>query len=327
MSGKGGGVGRWYSLTLGKKCIIPTFAQNPSMANLILKSMLFLFATFFLSFKLGAQGSPNDWMRAGGSLDGFRAGQQYYTMVTDANFREKPDINSNVMAKLAIGTPVKVLEVAEESYTLRGAKLPWVKVSVEKTGSGPMEGYIWGGFLALAYIQTPDEEYLPNRGVLYLTGVAAYDTAKYELTVQVRAAKDGKELAKAEFTTTGDLSYYPSFEVDYSPFKGVSNLISVNYYYPACGYASGNNLLFWKESGELVKVLETSSVGDAGVYYSTSAWILPTDNGGIGDHILVVKDESEFEENDDDYVRTRQEYAVTLYKWTGKKLVKVKHWK
>ena len=115
--------------------------------------------------------------------------------------------------------------------------------------------------------------------------------------------------------------------MDYSPFQGVNALLTVNYYYPACGYPSGNNLLFWLENGQLNKVLETSSVSEAGIFYSSEEFIMPTDKGGIGDHVMVVKDESEFEEKGDDYVRTKQAYKITLYRWTGKKLVKAKELK
>ncbi len=292
-----------------------------------MKSVFFGLVLFcFAISPLTAQYTPDPWMRYEGSLEGFMVDSQYFTMVTDANLRDKPGTQSKVLTKLPIGTSVKVLAVAEEQYTQRGVELPWVKVSANLL-DGKREGYLWGGFLALAHIQTPDEEYMPNQGVLYLTGVAAYDTTKHQLTVQVRAAKDGKEIAKTEFTTSGDLSYYPSFAVDYSPFTGVKALLMLNYYYPACGYPSGDNLLFWKEDGTLVKVLETSSVSDGGVFYSSESYILPTDKGGIGDHILVVKDESEFEEKGNDLVRSRQTYGATLYKWTGSKLQKVKNWK
>ncbi len=255
-----------------------------------MKSIYFLFAFCFATISLTAQYVPDPWMRDEGTLDGFVVDSQYFTMVTDANFREKPGTDSKVLAKLAIGTPVKMVAVAEEYYTQRGVTLPWVKVEIAPTGAKPQKGYLWGGFLALAHIQTPDEEYMPNPGVLYLTGVVAHDTTKHEITVQVRACKDGKELAKTEFKTVGDLGYYPSFGVDYSPFEGVKALLFVNYYYPACGYASGDNLLFWKENGELTRVLETSSVSDGGVFYSSETYVLPTDKGGIGNHILVVKD-------------------------------------
>ncbi len=287
--------------------------------------LLFIFLFTTIS-PLSAQ-YTEPWMQSEGTLEGFAIDSQYFTMVTDANLRDKPGTQSKVLIKLPIGIPVKVLAVAEETYTQRGVTLPWVKIRVEMTGSAPLTGYLWGGFLALAHIQTPDEEYMPNRGVLYLTGVAAYDSTKHLLTAQVRAAKDGKELAKTEFTTTGDLSYYPSFAVDYSPFKGVNALLTVNYYYPACGYPSGNNLLFWQENGQLSKVLETSSVSDGGVFYSSEEYVMPSDKGGIGNHVMVVKDECEFEEKGEDLVVSKQAYKVTLYKWTGTKLKKVKEMK
>lgn len=289
-----------------------------------MKSLLLLFAVCFATANLNAQYTPDAWMRAEGTLDGFAADSQYFTMVTDANFREKPGTDSKVLAKLRIGTPVKMLTVTEQLYTQRGVTLPWVKVEAALSGSKPMQGFLWGGFLALAHIHTPDEEYVPNRGVLYLTGVSAYDSTKHEISVQVRAAKEGKEIAKTEFTTMGDLSYYPSFGVDYSPFEGVKALLFVNYYYPACGYASGDNLLFWKENDELMRVLETSSVSDGGVFYSSEQYVLPTDKGGIGNHVVVVKDEAEFEEKGNDMVMSKQTYQVTVYKWNGKKLAKVK---
>ncbi len=288
-----------------------------------MKSIYFLIAFCFAISPLTAQYTPDPWMRDEGTLDGFVVDSQYFTMVTDANLRDQPGTNSKVLAKLPIGTSLKIVAVSEEMYTQRGIVLPWVKVSASLP-DGSKEGFIWGGFLALAHVQTPDEEYMPNRGVLYLTGVVAHDTSKHEITVQVRASKGGKELAKTEFTTTGDLSYYPSFGVDYSPFQGVKALLYVNYYYPACGYPSGDNLLFWKENGELAKVLETSSVSDGGVYYSSEQYVLPNDKGGIGNHVLVVKDEAEFEENGGDLVVNKQTYQITLYKWTGKKLTKVK---
>jgi hypothetical protein len=287
-----------------------------------------LFCLSLLAFSnLKAQENPDAWMHSDGTLEGFTVGAKYFTLVTDANLREKPNTQSNVLTKLPIGTPVTVEEATTDSLSLRGVKLPWLKVQCQPKGAAVVSGYIWGGFMALASIQTPDQEYEANRNVLYLTGVAAYDEAKHGLTVQVRVALDGKELAKTEFTTNGDLSYYPSFDVIYDSFKDVNAIISVNYYYPACGYPSGNNLLFWQKNNQLTKVLETSSVSEAGLFYDSEDYILPSQKGGIGDHILVVKDQSEFEEKGQDFVRTKQTYKLSLFKWTGTKLQKVKDFK
>jgi len=284
-----------------------------------MKKNLSLLLAIMASAFLFAQDNHDSWMRTNGTLDGFVVGNQYFTLVSDANLRDNPGTQSRVLTKLPIGTAVTIEAVSSESLKQRGLELPWVKV---RTATNV--GYIWGGFLALASIQTPDEQYTPNQGVLYLTGVVAYDMAKHLITVQVRASKDGKELSKTEFTTQGDPSYYPDFELTYAPFKGVKALLSVSYYYPACGYPSGNNLLFWLENNTLTKVLETKSISEGGVFYESEDYILPSDKGGLGDHIIVVKDHSEFDENGNDLVRTKQSYQITLHKWTGSKLVKVK---
>lgn len=292
-----------------------------------MKKIVQLVLALLAFHSLSAQDDPSNWMQASGTLEGFVVGNQYFTLVSDANLRDKPGTQTKVLAKLPIGTPVTIEAVTTDSLMLRGVKLPWVKVRAQAIGAAPVSGYLWGGFLALASIQTPDEEYIPNRGVLYLTGVAAYDEAKHELTVQVRVAQAGKELAKTEFTTSGDLSYYPSFEVAFESFKNVKALITVNYYYPACGYPSGNNLLFWQENNQLTKVLETTSISDGGVFYDSEEYLLPSNKGGIGDHIVVVKDSSEFEEKGEELVRSAQTYKITLYKWNGAKLLKVKELK
>ncbi len=54
---------------------------------------------------------------------------------------------------------------------------------------------------------------------------------------------------------------------------------------------------------------------------------MPTDKGGIAEHVMVVQDECEFEENGNDLVVLKQTYGIKLYKWSGGKLKKVKTWK
>jgi hypothetical protein len=290
-----------------------------------MRNLIFLAFTSLIFNTLKAQENPDAWMVSQGTLQGFEAGGQSYTLVSDANLREKPTTQSTSLAKLAIGTPLTIINPTTDSLTIRGVKLPWLYVKCQITGQGEVKGYIWGGFLALAAIQSPADEYTFNSGVLYLTGVAAYDEKKHQLTAQVRAAKDGKELSKVEFTTQGDLSYYPSFELFYyDRLKQVKAILELNYYYPACGYPSGNNLIIWKENNQMVKVLETSSVSDGGVFYDSEDFILPSQRGGIGEHIIVTKDMSEFEEKDGDFVRTTQKVGIVLYKWNGNTLQKLK---
>jgi len=289
------------------------------------KALLTTLAILAATFLFAQDANPDSWMHSDGSLEGFVVGNRYFTLVSDANLREKSSTQSNVIMKLPIAASVEIISVSTDSLLLRGVKLPWVMVRTKTTPE--RTGYLWGGFLALANIQTPNEEYMPNAGVQYLTGVVAYDEAKHQITVQVRAAKNGIELSKCEFMTNGDLSYYPSFEVVFESFPKVKAVLSVNYYYPACGYPSGNNLLFWQENNQMTKVLETSSVSDGGVFYDAEEFILPSQRGGIGDHIVVTHDHSEFEEKGNDMVRSQQKFGIVVYKWTGTKLMKVKELK
>lgn len=299
----------------------PLINSTPKkMRKILLIALALMAATLFFAQEADA----DNWMKADGSLEGFVVGNQYFTLVSDANLREKSNTQSSVITKLDIATPVEIISVSTDSFSLRGVQLPWVQVRTKSNNRPEQTGYLWGGFLALASIQTPNDEYTPNAGVQYLTGVAAYDEAKHQITVQVRAAKDGKELSKCEFTTNGDLSYYPSFELLFESFQNVKAVLSVNYYYPACGYPSGNNLLFWQQNNQLTKVLETSSVSDGGVFYDSEDFILPSQRGGIGDHIVVTHDHSEFTEKGDDLVRSSQQFGITVHKWNGAKLVKVK---
>jgi hypothetical protein len=289
-----------------------------------MQKFLFLTLCFFTTTLLTAQ--PENWQRTEGNLEGFTIGSKWYTFVTDANLRSGPSTTASVITKLPIGALVTVDAVSTDSLTLRGVRLPWLQVSATGADGKLAKGFIWGGFMALASINTPADAY-PQPGILYLTGVSAYNEAKHEITVQVRIAKDQKELSKVEFTTQGDLSYYPTFEVNFEPLSKVKAVIEVNYYYPACGYASGDNMLFWLDNNTLVKVLETSSVSEGGVFYENQESILPSQRGGIGDHVIVTRDFSQFIEKGNDYVRSKQEYSITLYKWNGLKLVKTKELK
>ena len=285
-------------------------------------------ALLLLSIQLPAQDVIEDWMQAYGTSGEFEVGSSYFTLVSDANLREQANTQARVLGKLPIGTMVTIESVSTDSLTLKGVKMPWLKVQVYTKNAGTLQGFIWGGFLALASIQAPNDPYLITDGVLFLTGIAAYEPAQERVTMQVRLAKEGVELAKTEFTTQGNLFYYPNFSIRFEPLKNVKAILNVDYSFPACGYPSGNNMLFWLEDNSLTKVLETTSISDGGVFYDSEECLFPSDKGGIAEHIMVVKDMAEMEETEQGELKyTKHEFKITLYKWTGQKLVKWKEMK
>lgn len=295
---------------------------------LFMNTLRKILALLLLSTQLPAQDVLEDWMQSYGTGGAFEVGMTYHTLVTDANLREQATTQARVISKLPIGTTVTVEAISTDSLTLRGVKMPWLKVQTYTKSTGTVQGYLWGGFLALASIQTPNDPYLITDGVLFMTGIAAYDPKQQQITLQVRLAKEGVELAKSEFTTHGDLFYYPNFSLRFEPLKNVKAILNVDYSFPACGYPSGNNLLFWLEDNSLMKVLETTSISDGGVFYDSEECLFPTDKGGIAEHLIVVKDMAEMEESEQGGLNlTKQEYKITLYKWTGQKLLKSKELK
>ena len=92
-----------------------------------MKKIVQLVVALLAFHSLSAQDDSNNWMLASGTLEGFVVGNQYFTLVSDANLRDKPGTQTKVQTKDPIGTPVTIEAVSTDSLMLRGVKLPWVK--------------------------------------------------------------------------------------------------------------------------------------------------------------------------------------------------------
>jgi hypothetical protein len=237
--------------------------------------------------------------------------------------REKPDANAKVVQKLAIATKLTIVEVDKIESTLNGFKAPWCKVSLANGTSG----YLWGGVLACATF-TYDQEYDTNKGLMILAGVSSFEEKTGKTVIQIRAAKNGVEVSKTEFSAQADVGYYLDIIMnDCNVFEKVDGIFEINLYYPACGYASSENLYFFSKN-KFIKAMTTSSVSDAGAFFAVENVLLPCDKGGITNHVMLVKNEGTYDENaaGEPKIKT-QSYSIDLFKWTGDKLTKVKSWK
>ena len=250
-----------------------------------------------------------------------------FTLVTDANVREKPSTQSTVVTKLPIGSPILIEEVTTDSFVLNGFKAPWCKISFDNNAK---KGYLWGGFIATVVLKNIEisengvNSSENTEGVTFLGGVSAWDEKKYKMTMQLRAMRGTKEITRYEFISTGDLTYDCTLKVEESGnFKNVLKTLTFSTGYPACGYPWSDNLIFYKKDKNLTKVLETTSVGDGGVMYASENYILPYDKGGISVHIIVTSDQAEFEEKGTEMIMMNQKYGIKLYKWDGLKLIKI----
>ena len=245
--------------------------------------------------------------------------KEAFVLVSDANLRDKPSTKATAVAQLPIATKVQILEKTKDSLTLNGFRAAWFKVSANgKTG------YLWSGILTTVGIINPYEN---NENITYVAGISSYNEKENKLTLQVRAAKNGKEIAKIDFPSVGDLGYQLSLGLQGSNFSKVKEVLSVKMIFGACDYPQGDNLVIFTEGGKLVRLMEVSSASSAGAGYSSENYILPNNKGGINGHVLVIEDSATQEEvtknGKPDFVTKDHKYKITLHKWTGAKLEKV----
>lgn len=299
------------------------------MKQLFLLSMMMLMASFGAFAQEDTLNSAYGTFSPWANIDETKPASAY-TLVTDANVRDKPSTTATTIAKLPIATLVNIEQVTADTLKLNGFRAPWCKVSYTLAGK-KQSGYLWGGTLSFVTYVIKDEYDAERNGMTYLVGVAnVVDEGKW--TIQVRAARNGKEINKTEFVVNADAGFYANI-IDHGSlgFDKVKDVFSVNIYYPACGY--GNNYyLMALTDNKLSRVLDCSSMSDGGVFYSSEDYILPGDKGGIQDHVMVVSSSAEFEEKQDkdgQYmpIKTKQSMGVKIYKWTGDKLQKIKELK
>ncbi len=255
-----------------------------------------------------------------------------FTAVTDGNVRDKPNTSGVSVAKLPIASKVTIESITTDTTTLNGYTAPWCKVSYSLAGKN-QTGYIWGGILASVAYEVKDEYDEARKGLIYVAGVSSV-TGKDEKkwNIHIRAVRNGVELAKTEISLLADIGYYAQIKnLGSLGFNNAIDAIDYNCNYPACGYASISNLIVFTGK-KLSPVLEITNISDGGVFYSSEDYLLPSDKGGIQNHVILIKSSAEFEEKENkkgDYeqVLNKQDYSIQLYKWTGDKLQKIKELK
>jgi hypothetical protein len=281
-----------------------------------MKQSICLFLLIFLPTFAFAQTNEN--VANGRNYGSFEVGDTSFTLVSDANVREKPTTSGAVVAKLNIGTPLKIENTTTDSLTIKGVRMPWYQVSF-MAGNQKKTGYLWGGFIASVFL---NNVYGDNE--LYLGGLASFDEKNFKLVTQLRIAKNGQQLAALEFPTCGDVSYAPQLEIHGDcGFTNVKQAISYQSNFGACDYPNGEYLLFWTKNNQLQNVLSTTSASGAGTGYAGETYILPSHRGGINNHILYTEDSAEMEEKGESFVIRNQKYKISLWKWNGSKLVKM----
>lgn len=252
----------------------------------------------------------------GGTFGVFEKGAVAYTLATDVNLRETATTDGKVITTIPIGTAVKIEEQLEKTFKKNGFTAPWHKISYTENGT-KKTGYVWGGMLTQAIVRTKQTD-----GTIFLLGMTNLNAEKMHATLQIRAARNGKEVAKMEFASRA--TFEPNgmsircISLGTAGFTaGVADALLFEVGYQACSYTQSERLLIW-DGTLLHDGYEATTTADGGVFAESNEMIFPNEKDGKPQAIVVKWELDQTDEKD----KTTTQRKQWTYKWTGKKFLK-----
>ena len=227
--------------------------------------------------------------------------------------REAPLYKARQIDSLQINTPIKILNITTENYTMGIRKAPWYEVSYQK-GNEQKTGYLWGGNIALAYGKKDQTEYL--LGAIGTIDLASSLNSRLVLHVKLFAFENGKQVDQISFSW-GELNFISMTIGDNKGLEGVKTIVRIDNAGEACGVPTLTNYYLW--TGKTFYPLNTlTNVSDAGVFYSSEEYIFPSDKGGKKSQIIMKAEAAEFDENEK---LIKKEKFKATFLWTGERVI------
>lgn len=255
-----------------------------------------------------------------------------YILADDVLFRQGPGSDFDVVRKLSISSSIKLISEDTTTTIINGIKSNWYRAALpDKT-----TGYVWGGLVA----QNQFGSSQPG-GVKFLLGLEKLVTEPttnehgqtYDDIVfytQIRAVKDGKEIAKHSVKNshhTFDISSMESYgygtvNLGQCGVEHVRDIIRLHV--PCrggCGCSTGDVFIAWNGTA-FHFMAEAWGTADA-QYSEGSSIVFPNAMGGEDGFIIklinrIIWDESEEGTEPKDLREEFMEYYI----WDGKKLQK-----
>lgn len=223
-------------------------------------------------------------------------GQQYYLIADKVNIRALPTTNSAKTGQLALSSSLLLEEKSSEKLVLNGLSAPWYRISFQQNGQNK-EGYIWGGFIALGYLQAIED---PNTLFLYGFSKELRDMhngyPRTQLYMQVRACRNFQEISKIEFESLGILATgLDATIMNNKGVSGIQNILQFSFNDGYCGGAFGMQVLFW-DGFKLHQIRKLDNSFDM-PYFKHEYFIYPNDNMGINNMIILQMEEGRYDDN------------------------------
>lgn len=271
----------------------------------ILSFLLFSFPFFLQSQSLPAL---TDYSQ-------LETGKTYTLLGDDVNARAAAGTQHDVVAKIPIGSSLKLLEIGP-LLKLKGFEAPWIQVEFDHHGD-PERGYIWAGFLAAGSIQSKtDPELFFHYGASKVERVEWGDKVR----MQIRAEKNNEEIAKVEFEFGGTAKTTVNSEnLGDKGVKGVKDILNISYSDEYCGGAFGDVMTFW-DGKDLHFAIDLRDGADAPMFADESL-VFPADSAGLPGKLQWISVVGEYTDDGVEEVDQREE---KIYVWNGKALEEVK---
>jgi hypothetical protein len=217
----------------------------------------------------------------------FENGKKYFLFGNDVKFRKLPELASETIDLLKIGTEIEIIEKTESTLNYNGIKSPFYKVKHKNN-----IGYILGGLISLEKKEINSSKYF-----------FSYEKDKETYSILIRHLN-----LNSEFIESKSILSTNEFLIDIYNHKGIEDIdhiLFINYLAEACG-VDGGGIFFFKTKSELIKVLEISQVSDAGVYWVEEKLIFPNDKNGVKGKIVYQKEIGNYEDEDTNWIEIRK---------------------
>ena len=254
--------------------------SNP-LANIMKKIIsiyILLFSTYLVLGQNYNYHNPN--------LD-LKNGQKYFLFGDNVKFRKLPEKNSDVIDLLKIGTEIEIIEKSDNPINHNGLESFFYKVKHNRKF-----GYILGGLISLERVKSNKTDYFftfkKDNNDYYLLIRYLDDNLKIVDLIT--------ELRTIEFT----IDLY-----DNKGIEGIKNILYINYLAEACG-VNGGGIFYFQLDNELKKVFEITQVVDGGVYWFNEELIFPTDENGVKNKIVYIKEYGEYLDEDTNWYETKK---------------------
>lgn len=241
----------------------------------------------------------------------FEKGDVAYTFATDVSLREKPELTATTLTKLPIATAVKIEEVLEKTSKQHGFRASWYKISYSDVGVR-RSGFIWGGLLTQTIVRTKQTD-----GAIFLMGIVNSDSSKQHARLQVRAARDGKEMGKVEYDAAADFKKNVSSSAISFGGLGLKDVNDALVFSLENELQTEQHLLFWNGK-QLIDGCEITTKKEKKSSV-TAEFVFPTQKGGKPQTIVLNTTQTNY---DDNGVEKKTKKKTSLLKWNGRKLIK-----